>query len=105
MKDPLHTNLKNELMSLNIMDKLDQNINSDPNTNYEILIMYANDTTLFSTFQSFKTSTKEVNVDTLINNELTKISEWLKINTLSLNESKSKYILYKTINKASNICA
>ena len=24
-------------MSLNIMDKLDQNINSDPNTNYEIL--------------------------------------------------------------------
>ena len=67
--------------------------------------MYADDTTLFSTFQSFKTSTKEVNVDTLINNELAKISEWLKINKLSLNVSKSKYNLYKMINKALNICA
>ena len=42
----------------------------------------AADTTLFSTFQSFKTSTKEVNVDTLINNELAKISEMLKISYL-----------------------
>ena len=32
------TNLQNKLMSLNIMVKLDQNIYSDPNTNYEILI-------------------------------------------------------------------
>ena len=51
-------------------------------------IMYADDTTLFSTFQSFKTFSKEVNVYTLINNELAKISEWLKINKLSLNVSK-----------------
>ena len=66
----------------------------------------ADDTTLFSTFQLFKTSTKEVNVDIVINNELAKISEWLKINRLSLNVSKSKYILYKMINKAlNNHCA
>ena len=65
--------------------------------------MYADETTFFSTFQSFKTSTKEVNVDTLISNELAKISEWLKIKKLSLNVSKSKYILYKMTNKALNI--
>ena len=35
-----------------------------------------------------KTSTKEVNVDTLINNELAKKSEWLKINKLSFNVNK-----------------
>ena len=68
-------------------------------------IMYADDTTLFSTFQSFKTSTKEMNLDTLIHNELAKINEWLKINKLSLNVNKSKYILYKMINKALNIPA
>ena len=44
-----------------------------------------------------------MNVVTLINNELAKISEWLKINKLSLTVSKSKYILYKKINKALNI--
>ena len=57
--------------------------------------MYADVTTLFSTL--------EVNVDTLINNELAKISEWLKINKLSLNVGKSKCILYKMINKALTI--
>ena len=56
---------------------------------------YADDTTLFSTIQSFKTSIKEVNVDTLI--------KLLKINKLSLNVSKPKYILVKIINKALDI--
>ena len=41
-----------------------------------------------------------MNVDTLINNELAKINEWLKIFP---NVSKSKHILYKMINKALNI--
>ena len=65
--------------------------------------MYVDGTTLFNAFQSFKTSTKEVNVDTLINNELAQISELLKINKLILNINKSKYILYQMINKALNI--
>ena len=37
MKDSLQT-YKRELMSLSIMEKLDKNINSAPNTNYEIPI-------------------------------------------------------------------
>ena len=44
-----------------------------------------------------------MNVDTPINNELAKISEWLKINKLPLNVSKSKYTLHKMINKALNV--
>ena len=47
-------------------------------------IMYADDTTLSSTVNSFS-------VDTLINDELSKVIEWLKINKLSLNKNKSKY--------------
>ena len=50
--------------------------------------MYADDTTLFSNLKSFenKIQTKEY----LINAELSNVIEWLNINKLSLNKSKSK---------------
>ena len=52
-------------------------------------IMYAGDTTLSSTVNSF--SDINCSVDTLINEELSKVIEWLKINKLSLNKNKSKF--------------
>ena len=61
--------------------------------------MYADDTTLSTSIQSIKMTNPNVNVDTLINNELRKISDWLSINKLSLNVNKSKLIVHKMINK------
>ena len=46
-------------------------------------LMYADDTvdtTLFSTGRSFETHAREDDLDTIIDNELLKISEWLRIN-------------------------
>ena len=52
-------------------------------------IIYANDTSLSSTLNTFRCNT---NVNT--NNELTKISEWLKVNKLSLNTKKTKAMIF-----------
>ena len=60
-------------------------------------IIYADDTTLFSTIQSFNTCDK--NVEYQINTELNKVCKWLKTNKLSLNIKKSKYILFQVANK------
>ena len=60
-------------------------------------IMYADDTTFFSTIQSFNTCDK--NVEHQINTELNKVCEWLKTNKLSFNIKKSKYILFQVTNK------
>ena len=54
--------------------------------------MYADDTTLSSTVNSF--SDNNFRVDTLINEELSKVIEWLKINKLSLNKNTSKYMIF-----------
>ncbi len=57
-------------------------------------IMYADDTTLSSTIDSFSDINSNTNADVLINIELCKVIEWLKINKLSLNKNKSKYMLF-----------
>ena len=57
-------------------------------------IMYADDTTLSSTIYSFNEDSNK-NITSEINNELSKINEWLKINKLSLNKSKTKYMISK----------
>ena len=56
--------------------------------------MYADDTTLCSTIYSFNEDSNK-NITSDINNELSKINEWLKINKLSLNKSKTKYMISK----------
>ena len=56
--------------------------------------MYADDTTLSSTIDSFSEDSNK-NITSEINNELSKINEWLKINKLSLNKSKTKYMISK----------
>ena len=56
-------------------------------------IMYADDTrpTLTSPISTFSDNTNNDNVETSLNAELLKINEWLQINKLSINVSKSKY--------------
>ena len=59
--------------------------------------MYADDTTPFSNFACFGNyiETRE----SLINAELCNFIEWLNINKLSLNKSKSKYMIFHVLNK------
>ena len=58
-------------------------------------LIYADDTTLSSTLYTFNDNIHDQNLETLINEELLKISEWLKINKLSLNVVKSKYMIFQ----------
>ena len=55
-------------------------------------IMFADDTTLTSPICTFSS----INIDTEanINSELSKVCHWLKVNALSLNVGKSKYIVF-----------
>jgi hypothetical protein len=59
-------------------------------------IIYADDTTLSSVLSSFKTNST---VQSNINNELAKISDWLKVNKLSLNVKKTKFMIFHTPQK------
>ena len=43
---------------------------------------YADDTTLLSTLGDFENNNLNIDANTLIDNELTKINEWLQINKL-----------------------
>ena len=61
--------------------------------------MCADDTNLSASLQSIKFTNPNETVDTLIDKELSKISEWLNLNKLSLNVKKSKYIVHKMTNK------
>ena len=54
-------------------------------------IMYADDTTLFTTINCFENNEHP---NQYINNELSKISEWLIVNKLSLNASKTKCMVF-----------
>ena len=54
-------------------------------------IMYADDTTLFTTINLFENNEHQ---NQYINNELSKISEWLIVNKISLNASKTKFRVF-----------
>ena len=62
-------------------------------------IMYADDTTLFSTLTSFRDNTQDNTIESVINAELSKVVEWLNINKLSLNKAKSKYMIFHVPSK------
>ena len=64
-------------------------------------ILYADDTTLISPICSFShCSHNDMNyVSTMINLELTKISDWLAVNKLSLNAAKTKFMLFHNYQK------
>ena len=57
-------------------------------------IIYADDTTLFATLDTLFNSNQIYNIETNINTELDKISDWLKLNKLSLNCEKTKAMLF-----------
>ena len=63
------------------------------------VITYADDTTLMSTLGSFNSNENQNSVEQNINEELNKISGWLKVNKLSLNAKKSKFMIFKHVNK------
>ena len=67
-------------------------------------ILYADDTTLISPLCSIShCSHYDMNyVSTLINLELTKISDWLAVNKLSLNAAKTKFMLFHNYQKIIN---
>ncbi len=54
-------------------------------------ILYADDTTLSSTLSCFKNNNT---INDNINDQLNEISEWLKLNKLSLNIKKTKYMIF-----------
>ena len=54
-------------------------------------LMYADDTTLFTTINCFGNNE---NTNQYINDELSKINEWLIVNKLSLNASKTKFMVF-----------
>ena len=65
--------------------------------------MYADDTALFSPCKYLHSNTRENNgIGENINKTLTKISDWLKINRLSLNAIKSKFMMFKKTIKIVN---
>ena len=55
-------------------------------------IMYADDTTLYFTSQDFPSH----NLEEIVNYELGKITNWLNINKLSLNTTKTKSMMFHT---------
>ena len=63
------------------------------------LITYADDPSLVSTFGSFTNSTNNSNTEYMINTELHNIAEWLKLNKLTLNINKTKYMIFQMPNK------
>ena len=67
-------------------------------------ILYADDTKLISPLCSFShCSHNDMNyASTMINPELTEISDWLAVNKLSLNAAKTKFMLFQKYKKIIN---
>ncbi len=62
-------------------------------------IIYADDTTLSTTFEIIIKDTNNSNPESIINKELKNINDWLKSNKLSVNITKCKYMIFHTPQK------
>ncbi len=62
-------------------------------------IIYADDTTLSTTIEVILNNINNTDVESKINLELACINDWLKCNKLSLNITKSKYMIFHTPQK------
>ena len=58
------------------------------------LIMYADDTTLVSTLETFGNTNRPTEIENNISNEISKITTWLHSNKLKLNACKSKFMIF-----------
>ena len=57
--------------------------------------MFADNTTLSTSLNTLsKTTLNSKSTDTIINDEISQINEWLNINKLLLNKSKTKYMVF-----------
>ena len=56
--------------------------------------MYADDTTLLSTLQNFTSKNSNNSLSYNVNAELTKITQWLAVNRLSLNAKKTNMMIF-----------
>ncbi len=62
-------------------------------------IIYADDTSLTTTFEIICKKGNKIITQNILNHELTNINDWLKLNKLSLNIKKTKYIIFHTPKK------
>ena len=58
------------------------------------LIMYADDTTLISTLETFGNTNRPTEIENNISDQISKITTWLHSNKLKLNASKSKFMIF-----------
>ncbi len=65
-------------------------------------IIYADDTTLSTTLEIVLRNAQTLDSESKLNNELANIGNWLKLNKLSLNVQKCKYIIFHMHNKHVN---
>jgi hypothetical protein len=63
-------------------------------------VVYADDTTLVATLSSFQSTCSGSGYS--VNNELTKVNNWMKANKLSLNKSKTKAMVFHTPQRRPN---
>jgi len=61
--------------------------------------IYADDTTLSTTIEVVIRNSSDITLSDIINNELSMVITWLKLNKLSLNVKKSKYMIFHTKKK------
>ena len=63
-------------------------------------LIYADDTTLFVTFDSVcQQNQQNSSQEDILNNELQNVTEWLSLNKLSLNTNKTKCMIFRNYNK------
>ncbi len=61
--------------------------------------IYADDTTLSTTLEIVIRNIPNLNTDNILNTELKNVNDWLKLNKLSLNLKKCKYMIFHTHRK------
>ena len=66
-------------------------------TNNFDFVMYADDTTLVSTLETFGRTCNIKEIERNINIEISKVTTWLQRNRLQLNVSKSKFMMFLNI--------
>ncbi len=60
-------------------------------------ILYADDTSLSTTIEIIFKNNNNMNISLNLNHNLLNISDWLKLNKLSLNLKKCKYIVFTNL--------
>ena len=62
--------------------------------------MYADDTTLIGSVEDFLSSESNESTEDIIAEELTKITTWMEVNKLLINENKTKIMVFLYATKA-----